>query len=397
MINIEDKLNEATMKCNSLTAIVEEKTEMLDKYMQKNKEQFEEILGLKSLEEEFSRKNKTLTILINSIEDESKQKMDEIYAEIKSIKVDHYRDIERKSLEFEDLWELARINLQLYQDKAKELKVVSDKYEEISQELSLAYKTIQKKNECICGKLMIIEEFQMELVKQAGSMLSKIQEFENLRIKHYELNREHQDYLNKIPSYLRQEKNPFIVLEDRIQDLEDQISKIISSKENMIDEETQFLYQKDEKDQILQTDLNSQEFEKLLSRNSVEKIDQCIQSSMPEIIPHQSISSGSNNKDFPLRKKLGPDDLKPESSQKSRRQQSLDSIQREEEVTTPVNLKSIYKHEDEAEEAKNTKLPSIAKKIQNLRPPTMPLPLTSDIKRHIKQANSRRKNDVLFS
>ena len=95
--------------------------------------------------------------------------------------------------------------------------------------------------------------------------------------------------------------------------------------------------------------------------------------------------------------KLGPDDLKPESSQKSRRQQSLDSIQREEEVTTPVNLKSIYKHEDEAEEAKNTKLPSIAKKIQNLRPPTMPLPLTSDIKRHIKQANSRRKNDVLFS
>ena len=44
MINIEDKLNEATMKCNSLTAIVEEKTEMVDKYMQKNKEQFEERL-----------------------------------------------------------------------------------------------------------------------------------------------------------------------------------------------------------------------------------------------------------------------------------------------------------------------------------------------------------------
>ena len=130
-------------------------------------------------------------------------------------------------------------------------------------------------------------------------------------------------------------------------------------------------------------------------------MDQYAQSSIPDIGKAGIVGSSSDiSKDFPLRKKLVSEESNRHDSIKPSRQHSIDSIQREEETVTPVNLKSIYRHQDETEEVKgnSNRLPSLGRKLQQpVRPPTMPLPMTSEIKRHIKQANSRRKNDTLFS
>ena len=405
LITTEDKLNDATMKINSLTISVEEKTALIEKYALKNKDQLEEILALKSLEEEYARKNKTLSILIANIETSSQAKINEIYVDIEEMKLDQLREIERKSLLYEELWDVARKNLALYLNNCEEAKKLQKIVEEKDKEISKAEKIIEEKNALAAGKYMIITELEMYIIKQSGDMDSKAKEFEDLRVKLFNLNREHEDFLNKIPVNLRGEKNPFIVLEDQIDELNDKIKEMIAAKENFNHQETQYCYEKDSKDIYLQTEIDLGEFERLISSNKnkvVDMHDQFAQSSIPDIGKNPSLANMlESGKDFPLRKKITSEEAGRVESRKTLRQQSADSIQREEETLTPVNLKSIYKHEDEeAEESKQgvtTKLPLIGKKLQQVRPPTMPLQLTSEIKRHIKQANSRRKNDTLFS
>ncbi|OMJ72089.1 hypothetical protein SteCoe_29541 [Stentor coeruleus] len=408
LISTEDRLNDMIMKNNSLTTTLEEKTGLLEKYVLKNKEQLEEILSLKSLEEEFLRKNKTLSILIGSIEAENKEKISEILVEVDDMKSDHMRDMERKNLLFEELWYVARFNLEIYEGKCKELADMTSQYNGKCEELVAANLVIEKKNEYIAGKCMIIEELEAFIIVQADEIMNKIEEFENLRLQHYELNREYQDWLNKIPQDLKHEKNPFSILEERIFQLKDEINNIISSKENTKDIETQYNYEPDVKDALQQTEVDSVEFEKLTKRPQpkvIEKAEIGVQSSLVELpkVPSFTLQN-EMNKDFPLRKKMNSVDMDKPESRKTIRQQSAESAPRDEEVVTPVNLKSIYRHEEESEEAKHltTKLPSIAKKIPSqpvpqVRPPTMPSMLTSDIKRHIKQANSRRKNDSIFN
>lgn len=402
LIDTEDRLNESVMKTNSLTTLVEEKSGLVDKYMLKNKDQLEEILSLRTMDDEYARKNKTLNILIGSIEKSAKEKIHEIYDEIEDMKIDQLRDLERKSLLYEELWETARFNLEIYERKCEELESVNGQLGGKCKELEKACKTIEEKNEYATGKCLLIEELEMYILKQSGDILSTLEEFEKLRIKHFDLHREHQDFLNKVPLSLRKEKNPFVVLEDKIKELQDKIKELNLKKENFQDAETQFCYEVDSKNILIQTDIDMLGFEKLqrkTTEKALEKVDQFVQSSIGDIGKNIIESNSDLNKEFPLRKKLMSGDSNRVESIKASRQHSIDSVQREEETVTPVNLRSIYKHQEEEEEAKgnNSKLPSIAKRQAQPRPPTMPLPMTSEIKRHIKQANSRRKNDILFS
>ena len=404
LIGTEDRLNDAVMKVNSLSIVVDEKSGMLEKYMLKNKDQLEEILTLRTLEDEYTRKNKTLAILISSIENTSKEKIKDIYDEIEEMKLDQLREIERKSMQYEELWDVARCNLLIYQDKCKELEVLTRDFNTKCKELDKALKALEESKEFAAGKCMAIEDLYIYIQLQSSDISSRLKDIEDLRMKNFDLHRVHQDFLNKIPVKLRNEKNPFIVLEDRIEELQDQISKMISNKSNLIDEETQYAFEPDIRDNYAQTDLNLSELEKMVKgggEKALEKVDQYAQSSIPDIGKAGIVASSSDiSKDFPLRKKLVSEESNRHDSIKPSRQHSIDSIQREEETVTPVNLKSIYRHQDETEEVKgnSNRLPSLGRKLQQpVRPPTMPLPMTSEIKRHIKQANSRRKNDTLFS
>ena len=55
------------MKINSLTAVLEEKSVIWEKDIIKIRDLFEEILNLRSLEEDFLSKNKTLSSIVRKI------------------------------------------------------------------------------------------------------------------------------------------------------------------------------------------------------------------------------------------------------------------------------------------------------------------------------------------
>ena len=414
LIETEDKLNETIMKLNSATANLDEKSSMLGKYIGKNKEQFEEILNLRSTEEEFSRKNKTLNILIANIEKDYKVKLSEIAADIEEMKLDHLRDIERKNILFEDLWHLAQMTYEELLEKYDEIKTLEKTIEAKDTQISEVQTELTEKNRSIEARCMIIAELENFVIKQADEIVVKSQENETVRLEFIDLKRAHQDFINKIPKNLRKEKNPFFVLENKIRELENEIKRIQAIKESMQDEETQFMFEPDVREKPVQTDVDFAEFEKLLKNpapktaDKVEKAEKSVQCNMPEALRASiGTSLGESKKDLSIKKRVSTEEALKVDSKKNLRQQSADSIQREEEVLTPVNLKSIYRHEDKTEEKSETrleetktaemKLPIIGKKQIPIRPPTMPSMLMStEIKRHLKQANSRRKNESMF-
>ena len=414
LIETEDKLNETIMKFNSVSANLEEKSLMLGKYTVKNKEQFEEILNLRSTEEEVLRKNKTLNILIANIEKDYKVRISEIGVEVKEMKLDHLRDLERKNICFEELWHLAQMTYEELLEKYDNIKALEKAIEAKDTEISEARTEITEKNRSVEARCMVIADIENFVIKQADELTLKAQEYEALRLEFFDLNRAHQEYLNKIPKNLRKEKNPFFVLENTIKELENEIKKMKAVKESMQDEETQFKFEPDVGDRLVQTEIDSVEFEKILKKpgskppDKVEKAEKAVQCTMPEAIRASiGTSQGDSNKNLTVKKRVSTEEVVRVDSKKHLRQQSADSIQREEEVVTPVNLKSIYRHEDRTEEKSEhrleetktaeMKLPVIGKKQIAIRPPTMPSMLMStEIKRHLKQANSRRKNESMF-
>jgi hypothetical protein len=206
------------------------------------------------------------------------------------------------------------------------------------------------------------------------------------------------DWLNKVPRYLKREKNPFAVLEEKIQVLETELKKLISSKDEMQSQETQFKYEVETKEFSSQTDSNSPDFNSIHQQGPSklkELVEKSIQVSIIEI-PRASLAPtvDSGKENLKNTRFSSEDHVRPSHL----RQQSADSIHREEEPMTPVHLRSIYKHSEDFEESKleAMRLPSLSKKLGPIRPPTVPSILTSDIKRHIRQANSRRKNETLF-
>lgn len=418
LIETEDKLNESIMKLNSASASLDEKSSALDKYVKKNKEQFEEILNLRSVEEDFSRKNKTLNILIANIEKDYKGKILEIGVEIDEMKQDHLRNIERKNIEYEDLWHLAQMSYEELLEKYEEIKNLNKIIENKDSEICDGLAVIAEKNRSIEGRSMVIAEFEQFAIRQAGIIVEKEQEKEKIRIELFELNKTHQSFLNNIPRHLRKEKNPFLILEDRIKELESELKKIQALKESMQDEETQFQFEPSVDDRIIQTEIDMAEFEKMTKRpvskpsekiEKIEKADKYVQCTMPENV-RSSIGTShgeSSHNELSIKKRISTEEALKPDSKKNLRQQSAESMQREEEVVTPVNLKSIYKHEEKSEDRSDNrieetktadmKLPMIGKKQIPVRPPTMSsILMSSEIKRHIKQANSRRKHESMF-
>lgn len=392
LIFTEDKLNDSVMKCNSLAAGLEEKVVAVERFSKKNKELFEEVLNLRSLEEDVMRKNKTLTVLMNNIEKDNKERILELFLEFEETKAENLRNLERVKMENEEIWHQALMNLENFSETSNNLKVSEQELEKVKKELSDKNEGMIVKTFKINQFQMQIEDFQEELI-QSYKKTSKIQEeFEDLRLTHYDLQVTHQNWLNKIPENLRKEKNPFVILEDKILALTTELNNLLSSKENLLNQQTQYNYLPDLLDVALQTDQNSNELEKKFQK--VECFDKGAQVNFIEVTRASitgSIDSSKNN--FSL-KKLNVEDLVKTGPRHSR-YHSSEFMNLEEEGMNSVVLRSIYRHSDDAEEEKIEvhRLPSIGKKLNTTRPPTVPTMLSSEIKRHIRQANSRRKND----
>ena len=74
---LRDKLNSATIKINNLESILEESNYQKNKYSETYKQDMEEIMNLRFQMEEAMRKNRTLQLLLDSIDEEYRVKEEE--------------------------------------------------------------------------------------------------------------------------------------------------------------------------------------------------------------------------------------------------------------------------------------------------------------------------------
>ena len=300
LIAAEDKVNDMTMKINSLTATLEEKSASLERALTKNRDLFEEILNLRSLEEEFSRKNKTLNVIMSSIEKDNREKLGEILAEIEEMKADHSRDIERKSIEIEEVWNQALRNLEDLKVASDELEVLKVGFEKKSSLLDSANEMIQGQGQTIEQKSMMIEEMAQDIDGKANFIEGQAREFEELRLKHYDLSKQMNEWLNKVPRYLKREKNPFAVLEDKIKDLESEIKKMTSNKENLEDKDTQYKFEPETNDFNCQTEVETDSFHRRSAR-SKELVEKSVQVNIIEV-PRASLAPTVDSGKKPLKR-----------------------------------------------------------------------------------------------
>lgn len=396
LISTEDKLNDSIMKSNSLAVMLDEKKVQAEKLTSKNKEFLEEILDLRSMEEDFMRKNKTLSVLMLNIEKDNREKILEIFAEFEEVKNENLRNLERAKMENEETWYKALRNFEIFTENFNELQNCKSELESLRKALidtKIENDEYKSKNSQL---KMQTEDFCEELL-QYSLKTSKIQQdLESLQKDYENLQSVYQNWINKIPKRLKNEKNPFRILENQIASLIKELDKIREAKENVQNQEIQYNYTPDTQDLSAQTEINLSELEKILKKTGpkIECFDKSAQVNFLEVTRASitgSVDSGKNN--FSL-KKLNVEEI-VKSGHGHSRYHSSENVNIDDDAMNSINLRSLYRHSDSIEEEKIevARLPTIGKKMSNNRPPTVPSILSSEIKRHIRQANSRRKND----
>mmetsp|Transcript_13044 Transcript_13044/g.19019 ORF Transcript_13044/g.19019 Transcript_13044/m.19019 type:complete len:552 (+) Transcript_13044:586-2241(+) len=434
----QEELNQSKIHIQTLTSSTEDSGNQIDNYLRKNKELSEENNELRIKVEEFQRKSRTSEMLIKTIETEYKATISELNQEIETIQEQNFEGVNRCLMETERVWKQAEDNLELYYSQVSKTndlsKVIENKNLDIQKEQT-KFKDLLKNWEGIkfqAEELRHFIEYLNQVVAQKDSeILENYQSIQTLETKLESFN-------SIIPEELREENNPFEALYEKINQSEETISslenQIESFKEqlefyqqkeqNKNDAETQFEFLKETSENEVQTEIDMSNFDKVIqeyqrqsARNSRESARNSrgkpntpgSQSSQRHrTLSSKSIKNSSQHSlgsevggDFPLRKRLSQED--PEKPGNINTQKSYESVPREDGIT-PVNLKSMYKHEggtffsqagSSKETPKSAKLPQITKKGVKPTPPTQQRP-EQEIKRHFRQVASRMKNETNF-
>ncbi|CAG9311629.1 unnamed protein product [Blepharisma stoltei] len=418
LMDAQDECNEGQLKINSLKSLAEERNTQLEKAKAKAQELLEEVLELRSQHEELGRKNKTLQMLLDAVDAENKAKLDELENEIEEIKVSHGIQTEILKMGIEDVWSQANFSYEKLGETAKNLEKTQKNLEITEKSLDNEKEQMEDLTERLENKMMEVEEYRHLVVEQCEKIVITSDKLEETATKFEELKKEHQDFIDLIPENLKNEADPFKILINEIEEKKAQIEEIEAIKAAMQDIEVQYDYEPEITDQNTQTEIGSSFFDKLTkpktpgtSKSGSSQVNQGFFNSSRNNMNKDSsgFSLISDANEFPLRKKLEEEnDIIKRASKAT--VISKDSNIREE--LTPVHLSSMYKHEtsrsftgegedsmEQTPRSGDVKLPSIGKK--NPKPPSQPNPLIlgggpPDIKRYIKQAVSRRKNDVNF-
>ena len=434
----QEELNQSKIHIQTLTSSTEDSGNQIDNYLRKNKELSEENNELRIKVEEFQRKSRTSEMLIKTIETEYKATISELNQEIETIKEQNFEEVNRCFMETERVWKQAEDNLELYYSQVSKTndlsKVIENKNLDIQKEQT-KFKDLLKNWEGIkfqAEELRHFIEYLNQVIAQKDSeILENHQSIQALETKLESFNL-------IIPEELREENNPFEALYDKINQSEETISslenQIESFKEqlefyhqkeqNKNDAETQFEFLKETSENEVQTEVDMSSFDKVIqeyrrqsarnsresARNSREKpkTPGSQSSQRHRTLSSKSIKNSSQHSlgsevegNFPLRKRISQED--PDKPGNINTQKSYESVPREDGIT-PVNLKSMYKHEGGAffsqtgsskETPKSAKLPQITKKGVKPTPPTQQRP-EQEIKRHFRQVASRMKNETNF-
>lgn len=406
LMESQDLYNESQLKLNSYKASVEERTISLEKTKAKCQELLEEVLGLRSNNEELSRKNKTLQMLLDAVDSENRAKLDDLETEIEEIKQQNIIQTENLKMNSEDIWSHASVNYDFLNQTSRKLERTQNFLEISEKNIQNNQQIIEQITERCENKQMEVEEFIQIAVDKCYIINQKENEIEQQKNKFDELEEIHEEFLALVPDELKGELNPFEILSEQIRELRGKLDEIANIRENMLDFEAQYDEEPDVQDQNTQTDIGSSFFDKLGKQGTPGTSKSgsnagFIGTSRSNINKDGSaMSLVSDSNEFPLRRKI--EEENDIVRRGKRATGSRESGIREE--LTPVHLSSMYKHEgrgsisgEDADTPRSgdLKLPALAKKVP--KPPSQPnTGAPPEIKRFIKQTLSRRKNDTNF-
>lgn len=369
LVASQDQQNELAMKLNTSILTNEEKAQKMKIQATKISELQEEIMELKALQEELTRKNKTLQMLYDNSEKERLQLIKNHALEVEYINQKNLENSENFMMALEDLHNTASTNWSLFRQKCQSFQELFEKFTQLLELQKSTARSLQKTQELLSRQYMYIEELQPYTIATETNYEITLEKLNILQEQYKVLNEDHQNFLSMIPEDLKDEENPFIVLTSKIEDLSETLKEIEYFKNNMIDFEVQYDYFVATFDENTQTDIGFSFFEKRRMSSSG--------------TPHsgsQRVYSAKSREAHMIveeKEKKKSNKIPPQSSESALREES------------PFNMTSVY-HQS----FNNLKNLPVIKNSQNSFKPMQPAP--PDIKRLIKTANSRRKNDTEF-
>ena len=400
LIATHDKLNSATIKIANLESFLEESNTQKKSVTESHKTDLEELLSLRAQYEDCMRKNKTLQLLIDNIDneyhlrEEENKKENELIKEILNQQINIYR------MRIEEVWVQAKANLDKMREIEASNKSIRKTLQGVDNIINDLKDKLSKKTQDLEGKKMLLEDGRNFILAQNDLINTYKKEIQSLDAECKKGKKELLDFKNLAPQELRNTPNPFRILTKQISDLKGKIDFFENIKNDVKDEEVQWNAPLPETDdQNIQTD--DVEFE-----NKV-KIKVSRNNSYSKESSRASAVSVSVSGEIPLRSSKKAASRKTSSNVDNIEEikHLEDSLHHDDERLTPLNLKSIYNKEHYSEYAdisqkSPAKLPHITNAKRSLQPspaiytptpiPTLP---ANDFKRALKQAISRRQKE----
>ena len=425
-IQTHDKLNEMTIKVSHLESALEESNFQRAKLAESHTEDLQEIMALRYSNEDYLRKNKTLQLLVENIDQEHRAKQEETQKDLERTLELNSELMSTVLMNKEETWALAAKNFQevleaqqesrkvglTLQSSEKALEALKTEVEAAHQATECKSLQLEDSRSCILGLHQAADELRSQ-IKSSESQLAKSQ-------------KALVDFRSLAPADVRNAPNPFRLLANQMQDLRSEIDKIQNLKPDLQDFDMQWDDPGPERrDQEVQTGTLVKERLKIStevsqhSRQSFVRNSEIVKSSSSKskmsanrslVDSYQSsergsvrLTEGNLRKIASRAKDVGAEELE---------EMSEGLLHRDDERITPLNLKSIYskdfKRDLESREIFEgsalgktpTKLPFINQgKKTPLTSPTVhqpnPVPAlpSSEFKRALKQAVSRRQNN----
>lgn len=404
LLNTQDRLNEMTIKNNSLKAQMEEMELLLQKYSEKSKQEMEENMELRASNEDLKRKVKTNQILLERVDEDYKERMEECEKDTEKLKQVVNEKINTYLMQVEDIWQQAKNSYEKYEGMVKDHERVRDLQENLDNIVGAAKSELSEQTILADQRGMIIEELRemiinLDIIATNHKNNRKITEFELRKIQI-----DFHEYKNQCPEELRKEPNPFKIMAKQIASLRGELNFIESSKPVLADFQMQWEAPIDNWDRAIQTDEyldldQSIQRENSLTSSLAENPDDSIYvKKKTESLDLTSKKSTEKPKQI-LRDKIYREKAVKEKATKEKLNKDSSLIQNE-DYNTPINMRSIYNNESTVETQEvpsySPRFPAINRKSS--QPNSMvhlpqPIPTAGDFKRFLKQAVSRRKND----
>ena len=396
LISVQDKLNDSIIKNNNLTATIEENDLLIEKLNSKGQQDIEENLQLRAQNEELVRKYRTSQYLLERVDEDYKERSQEVQKEKKLFREEKSQEQNTALMELEDTWVQARSNLEEYFKVKAELDSRQAFFDEVSDIISDLKDRLEEKTQEFEGRGLLLEDSREFIISQNFKIRDLKNSAKSLEFEVKKAKKEFLDFRNLAPPEVRHSPDPFKILVKHLTDLKGTLNSIETNKPTTADFTMQW---EAPKPRLADVGVQAEDLESDSSRENTGHRRHSSGSSIKEGIALQYQESLS------MKKKVGTEfldlsALKHVSKHTERmRKKGGEYIATEEEIPTPMNMRSIYNNDVTAADSQDVslispgKLPLITKR--NIQPSSLvhlpqPIPAVGDFKRYLKQANSRK-------